>query len=85
MTRDDELNEIETTGETTRRQAMRVGGGGALAALVAAGLKGRSGAAQEATPAATVGLAGNYVVVRLRMENQRVAVAPIEGNAILVE
>ena len=30
-------------------------------------------------------LAGADVVVRLRMENQRVAVAPIEGNAILVE
>jgi carbon-monoxide dehydrogenase large subunit len=28
---------------------------------------------------------GADVVVRLRMENQRVAVAPIEGNAILVE
>jgi len=30
-------------------------------------------------------LDGADVVVRLRMENQRVAVAPIEGNAILVE
>lgn len=51
--------------ETTRRDALKVGGGVALAILAAAGWGGQV-VAQESTPAASGGLEGRYLVLRLR-------------------
>jgi hypothetical protein len=66
----EESNALETATEATRREALRVGGGAALAALLTAGSGGRVLAAQEAnpeaSPAAGDGLVGRYVAVRLR-------------------
>lgn len=64
--------DLERTGDsmdvgTTRRDALRLGSGAALAALVAAAGVGRlSALGQEASPAAGDGLTGQYVVVRFR-------------------
>jgi hypothetical protein len=60
-----EWNGIEVATAPTRREALRVGGGAALAALLAAGL---GWAADDASPSPADGggLAGRYAVVRLR-------------------
>lgn len=61
----DEDPAVTRATDLTRRDAVKVGGGSALAALAMVGLGGRL-AAQDSTPVAGDGLEGRYVVVRIR-------------------
>jgi hypothetical protein len=92
MTREVELAPVRPSPNTvridrTRRETVRAGTGLALAALIGAGLGGRSvvvaaqDASPEASPAAGGGLAGKYVVVRLRQF--RTEQDPAEAQALI--
>jgi len=63
----------------TRRTALRVAGGGALAMLGVAGLSGRA-TAQEATPSPAAGSkVGKYVVMRTRTVKSDVSIDELNG------
>ena len=65
MTRRGENATLPVTIETSRPDALKLGGGVALAAALIAGFGGRL-VAQEASPTAGDGMEGRYLVLRLR-------------------